>query len=115
MRACPTAGLQPAVTQADWEGVMTPVLIPQLGWCEQNCNACGEVCPTGALTIEEREAPEFSEEAVMEHTRKGAPAPSDVCCSLCGAADAERPLLACRWKGESVWVCVRCLPQLIHG
>ena len=85
---------------------------------EELCDGAGFcilVCPTGALTIEEREAPEFSEEAAMERTRERAPAPSDVCCSLCGAADAERPLLACRWKGESVWVCVRCLPPLIHG
>jgi polyferredoxin len=49
MRACPTGGLQPAISQAGMDGAFTPVLIPQIGYCEQQCNACGEVCPTGAL------------------------------------------------------------------
>jgi NAD-dependent dihydropyrimidine dehydrogenase PreA subunit len=25
------------------------VLKPKIGWCERNCTACGDVCPTGAL------------------------------------------------------------------
>jgi ferredoxin len=57
MRACPTGGLQPALSQAGLDGVFTPVLVPQIGWCEQQCNACSRVCPTGALrphTIEEK-------------------------------------------------------------
>ena len=49
MRACPTAGLQPAVAEAGWDGVFTPILVPQAGWCEKACTACGQVCPTGAL------------------------------------------------------------------
>lgn len=85
---------------------------------EELCDGAGfciGVCPTGALSIEEREVPEFSEEAVAEHTRERPQAPSDVTCTLCGTGEAERPLLPCRWKGQSVWVCVRCLPSLIHG
>ncbi len=57
MRACPTGGLQPALSQAGWDGAFTPVLVPAIGWCEQQCNACSRVCPTGALrphTIEEK-------------------------------------------------------------
>ena len=49
MKACPTGGLQPAVSETGFEGLFTPVLIPQVGWCERNCNACGIVCPSGAL------------------------------------------------------------------
>jgi len=49
MRACPTGGLQPAVTQAGLDGAFTPVLVPAVGFCEQECNACSQVCPTGAL------------------------------------------------------------------
>jgi NAD-dependent dihydropyrimidine dehydrogenase PreA subunit len=59
MRACPGIALQPAVAQADWEGVFTPVLVPAVGFCNQDCNVCGEVCPTGALqpfTMEEKPA-----------------------------------------------------------
>lgn len=48
-KACPTGGLQPAVTEAGLDGFYTPVLVPRAGWCEQNCNACGLACPSGAL------------------------------------------------------------------
>ncbi|MBM3501207.1 MAG: 4Fe-4S binding protein [Armatimonadetes bacterium] len=57
MKACVTGGLQPAVAEADWDGVFTPVLKPKIGWCERACTACGEVCPTSALrpfTAEEK-------------------------------------------------------------
>jgi polyferredoxin len=49
MKACVTGGLQPAVAESGWDGVFTPVLKPRVGWCERDCTACGEVCPTGAL------------------------------------------------------------------
>ena len=49
MRACPTGGLQPAVTEAGLEGFWTPVLIPRLGYCDYSCNACGQVCPVQAI------------------------------------------------------------------
>lgn len=49
MKACVTGGLQPAVVEAGFDGLFTPILIPKLGHCEQNCTACGQVCPTGAL------------------------------------------------------------------
>jgi len=49
MKACVTGGLQPAVSEAGFDGLFTPILVPKLGYCEQGCTACGEVCPTGAL------------------------------------------------------------------
>ena len=49
MRACPTSAIQPAGMEAGMDGFFTPVLVPRIGWCEQSCNACGQVCPTGAL------------------------------------------------------------------
>jgi ferredoxin len=49
MKACITGGLQPAVVEAGFDGVFTPILVPRLGHCEQNCTACGQVCPSGAL------------------------------------------------------------------
>jgi ferredoxin len=57
IRACPTSALQPAVTEAGLEGLWTPVLVPRLGYCDYSCNACGQVCPVGAippLTLEEK-------------------------------------------------------------
>ena len=57
MKVCPTSGLHPAFGQAGWEGLWTPVLVPRLGHCDYSCNACGQVCPTGAippLALEEK-------------------------------------------------------------
>ena len=107
---------------------------------EELCDGAGfciGICPTGAMRIEEREAPTFSREAVALRRGSGPPtveqgrpegtrraerhvaeeprAPSDIACVLCGTPEGDRPMLPCRWKGESVWVCVRCLPPLIHG
>ncbi|MEJ2558460.1 MAG: 4Fe-4S binding protein, partial [Anaerolineae bacterium] len=49
MRACPTSALQPAVTEAGIEGLWTPLVVPRLGYCDYSCNACGLVCPVGAI------------------------------------------------------------------
>jgi MauM/NapG family ferredoxin protein len=57
MRACPTGGLQPVLTEAGPEGIYTPMLVPKVGYCEYYCSLCTQVCPTGAikkLTIEEK-------------------------------------------------------------
>jgi ferredoxin len=55
MKVCPTNALHPATLEAGPEGIWTPVLVPQLGYCEYYCTLCGQVCPTGAieeLTVE---------------------------------------------------------------
>jgi polyferredoxin len=49
MKACPNNALQPALTEAGWEGIWTPVLAPRVGYCEPGCTLCGQVCPTGAI------------------------------------------------------------------
>ena len=60
IRVCSTsgAGLQYATLESGWDGIWTPVLLSQIGYCEYNCSMCGEVCPTGAiksLPLEERQ------------------------------------------------------------
>lgn len=50
MRACPSNGLQPAWLAAGPEGMFSPVLTPRRGPCEPDCNLCGQVCPTQAIT-----------------------------------------------------------------
>ena len=57
MRVCPTNVLQPAFMEAGIEGLWTPILKNQIGWCEQSCTLCGHACPTGAiqkLTVAEK-------------------------------------------------------------
>ncbi len=49
MKVCPTSGLQPAIFEASLEGLWTPRLVPRLGYCDYGCNACGQVCPSGAI------------------------------------------------------------------
>ncbi len=57
MKVCPTNALHPAFGETTFEGIWTPVLIPKIGYCAQNCNLCGLACPSGAIkpfTIEEK-------------------------------------------------------------
>lgn len=49
VRACPTGGLSPAVTQSGLEGLWSPILLPRQGYCDYSCNACGQVCPVEAI------------------------------------------------------------------
>ncbi len=49
MKVCPTNALQPVMLQSGLSGIWTPQLVPQVGYCEFNCNLCGQVCPTGAI------------------------------------------------------------------
>ena len=57
IRVCPTSGLQPAGFEAGLDGVVTPVLVPRIGYCDYSCNACGQICPVEAippLSLEEK-------------------------------------------------------------
>jgi polyferredoxin len=49
MKICPTNGLQPSQGEAGLDGMWTPDLMPRLGHCDYGCNACGQVCPSGAI------------------------------------------------------------------
>ncbi|MFP4587864.1 MAG: 4Fe-4S binding protein [Desulfohalobiaceae bacterium] len=49
MQACPTNMLQPAWAQAGLSGVYSPLAVARRGPCEPECNACGQVCPSGAI------------------------------------------------------------------
>ena len=36
-------------------------------------------------------------------------------CLNCGAKSDDRVLFPCEYKGDNLYVCVKCLPILIHG
>lgn len=84
---------------------------------EKLCDGAGfclGICPEGALVVEERIAEPFSLDAVEERMENKTSAPA-LECFRCGTSEKETVLIPCRKEGESVWVCVRCLPPLIHG
>ncbi|MBI4773293.1 MAG: 4Fe-4S binding protein [Deltaproteobacteria bacterium] len=49
MKACPTNTLQPVWFETGIDGVWSPKLAARYAACEQACNLCGRVCPTGAV------------------------------------------------------------------
>ncbi|MHC9543712.1 MAG: 4Fe-4S dicluster domain-containing protein [Vulcanimicrobiota bacterium] len=49
MKVCVTNGLQPTLMEAGISGMWTPRLIPLRGYCEESCNFCSQVCPSGAI------------------------------------------------------------------
>lgn len=49
MKVCLKNALYPSWFQWGIYSLFTPVLIPRMGYCEYNCNLCGQVCPTGAI------------------------------------------------------------------
>jgi MauM/NapG family ferredoxin protein len=58
MKVCPTNVVQPVMLEAGLEGMWTPVLKQELGYCEYKCNMCTQVCPTDAImkmTLEEKQ------------------------------------------------------------
>jgi NAD-dependent dihydropyrimidine dehydrogenase PreA subunit len=85
---------------------------------EELCDGAGfclGVCPTGALRIEEREAEAFDPEAAHEQMEARGEQIINEQCFRCGADEGAAVLFPCRHQGKSQWVCVRCLPPLIHG
>ena len=85
---------------------------------EELCDGAGfclGVCPTGALAIEERDAPAFDPQAAEAEAAKRGHAILEETCFRCGATEEQAVLFPCRHQGRSQWVCVRCLPPLIHG
>lgn len=75
---------------------------------------CIGVCPRGALSIIEREAAAFEEITPLRREGPGTDMAA-INCYMCGAGEDTRVLIPIRTEGSSKWVCVHCLPQLIHG
>lgn len=70
-KACPNNVLQPMGFSQGLEGLWTPEVIANWSGCESSCNACGQVCPTGAiraLPLEEKKVARMGLAIVNEHT-----------------------------------------------
>jgi ferredoxin len=48
-KACPNDVLHPIGFQQGFDGLWTPQVAADWAGCESSCNACGQVCPTGAI------------------------------------------------------------------
>ena len=48
-QACPSDVLQPLGFEQGLEGLWTPQVVADWAGCASSCNACGQVCPTGAI------------------------------------------------------------------
>jgi ferredoxin len=56
-KVCPGPVLHPSGLANGLSALWTPVVVPSIAGCHQDCNYCTQVCPTGAidpLTIEEK-------------------------------------------------------------
>jgi len=83
-KVCPNNVLQPEHFQQGLEGLWTPMVVANWAGCEASCNACGQVCPTGAiraLTLEEKKAARMGLALVDESTCL--PFAGRAACQLC--------------------------------
>lgn len=89
--------------------------------CEPN-DSCPKNCPALGLDLSAMEqalqvtdsAPEKVENTT-ESEGVNNPVTATVNCHRCQRTDNDAALISCRIKGESLWVCTKCLPTLIHG
>ncbi|MGP8337289.1 MAG: ATP-binding protein [Methanosarcinaceae archaeon] len=82
---------------------------------EELCDGMGfciGICPEGAITIEERQTVEFNVNKAESHQKT---TDISIKCFICDAGEDTRYLIPMRHEMESIWVCTRCLPTLIHG
>jgi Na+-translocating ferredoxin:NAD+ oxidoreductase RNF subunit RnfB len=107
--ACVTPCAEGAIVLADGKAhVVRDELCDGAGFCLG-------VCPTGALSIAECEAAPFDQSAAEERQRQRGKTHIAQTCFRCGASEDQSVLLPCRHDGQSLWLCTRCLPALIHG
>ena len=91
-KACPNNVLQAQGFQQGLEGLWTPVVVADWSGCESSCNACGQVCPTGAiraLPIEEKRVARMGLAIVNEST----------CLPFAGREDCDLCVQECNAAG----------------
>jgi NAD-dependent dihydropyrimidine dehydrogenase PreA subunit len=82
IKVCSKQTLRPTLFEAGWDGIWTPVLVPELGGCGHDCNACGQVCPSGAippLLLEEKQKSVIGVAVVIEENCIGCMICAEVC------------------------------------
>lgn len=91
-KACPNNVLQPESFEQGLAGLWTPQVAADWAGCESSCNACGQVCPTGAI----RELPLFEK----RHARMGlAIVNEQTCLPYAGAEACDLCIQECKAAG----------------
>lgn len=91
-KACPNHVLQPMGFDQGLEGLWTPEVVADWAGCESSCNACGQVCPTGAiraLPLEEKKSTRMGLAIVNEKT----------CLPIAGREDCQLCVDECHAAG----------------
>ncbi len=91
-KACPNNVLQPEAFEQGLEGLWTPKVEADWAGCESSCNACGQVCPTGAiraLPLEEKKVARMGLAIVNEQT----------CLPMAGREDCDLCVQECNAAG----------------
>ena len=91
-KACPNNVLQPQGFEQGLEGLWSPIVNADWAGCESSCNACGQVCPTGAIRaipIEEKRVARMGLAIVNETT----------CLPLAGKEDCDLCVQECNAAG----------------
>jgi ferredoxin len=90
-KVCPNNVLQPEGFEQGLEGLWSPMVVADWAGCESSCNACGQVCPTGAiraLPLEEKKVARMGLAIVNEQTCLpfAGSEECDLCVQECNAA-----------------------------
>ncbi|MDG2223905.1 MAG: 4Fe-4S binding protein [Rubripirellula sp.] len=91
-KACPNNVLQPEAFEQGVEGLWTPMVQADWAGCESSCNACGQVCPTGAiraLPLEEKRVARMGLAIINETT----------CLPFAGQEDCDLCVQECKAAG----------------
>lgn len=91
-KACPNNVLQPEGFLQGLEGLWSPLVDADWAGCESSCNACGQVCPTGAiraLPLEEKRVARMGLAVLNEST----------CLPLAGIEDCDLCVQECNAAG----------------
>jgi ferredoxin len=91
-KACPNNVLQALGFEQGLEGLWTPHVVADWAGCESSCNACGQVCPTGAiraLPLEEKKAARMGLAVVNRQT----------CLPFAGREDCDWCVQECQSAG----------------
>jgi ferredoxin len=91
-KVCPNNVLQAAGFEHGLESLWTPKVVADWAGCESSCNACGQVCPTGAiraLPIVEKKVARMGLAIVNQHT----------CLPLAGREECDLCVVECDKAG----------------